>query len=93
MPRANLKQASRLEWEVDSPPDVQWLQVGCMQRMADSMEVMSKRYLELLDAVERRGRRIESLTAEAEAKDRTIAGLRGTITRMKREAATTEGAA
>lgn len=85
--RSYFREQSRGNWFTDSgKPDTEQLSLGCLQRIADATEVMSKNYADLIrqrDWYERQMKRERELR---EQRDRTIAALRGVITRLKRKA-------
>lgn len=80
------REASRLEWtptQSDGPVAEQ-ISIGCLQRIADATEKMALRYTELIDRNTRLQRDYNRLSEKSAKQERTIAGLRGTITKLKR---------
>lgn len=61
------------------------IQVGALQRIAQSLENMEQPYLKLLSERERYERLYRVEVAENATKDKRIAALRGVINRMKKE--------
>ena len=60
------------------------LKIGCLQRIADSLEKMEAPYLRLIGDVESLTRCREELIAETEHLSRCNSNLRGAITRLKK---------
>ena len=79
------RDASKRDWTAPEKPTVDEIKIGSLQRIADAVELVAKNYLRLIDdrnmwerTAAQRARTIDSLR-------RREAGLRGTITRMKKE--------
>jgi hypothetical protein len=81
------RQSSRGEWfPADGrATDREDIKTGCLQRIADATEKMAQSHADLIASRDRYKRWYEDKSAECEQLARTIAGLRGTITRMRRE--------
>lgn len=60
------------------------LEIGCLLRIADSLEKMEAPFKRLLDDNEYLGRRVKEQNAEIDELKRSNAALRGAITRMKK---------
>lgn len=88
---SNFREQSREHWHSESGnPTTEQLSLGCLQRIADATEVMSKNYADLIrqrDWYERQMKRERELRQQ---RDRTIAGLRGVITRLKKKGEASE---
>jgi hypothetical protein len=81
--------ASRKSWNNGSgvivPTDEQ-LTVGCLQRIATATEVMAKNYQGLITSRDWYEKMWEDEVARRRKQAHIIAGLRGCVARMKREA-------
>ena len=81
------KDESRKHWHTagDHKPNDQQIAVGCLQRIADATEVMSRRHEELLSDNERMRNQVKRLQRRLDTEERRSAALRGVINRMKRK--------
>jgi hypothetical protein len=69
---------------LDAKPNLQEIQTGCLQRIADATELMAGNYQNLLNERDKYLRWYEEEKAQTARLLHQIAGLRGTITRMKK---------
>lgn len=81
--------ASRTEWSNDDTKAGRWpghevIRTGALQRIADAVEVMSRKYTELLRECELLRQYRKADREYVERMRRTIAGLRGALTKAKR---------
>ena len=81
---STFREISKKDWSTLSTlPTHDDIQSGCMQRMADALELVAKRYSDLINEVES----YKQYWKEAEARNselyRRNAGLRGYIKRLK----------
>ncbi len=77
----NTREASKGNWgHVDGYESIN---TGSLQRIADSCELMAKRYQELIDDRDRYKRWYEERGQRIDSRDRTIANLRGQVTKLK----------
>lgn len=80
----NMRECSKKEWE--SSDTLEHLKLGCLQRIADAVETMSRSYSALIqdrDLYERWWK--EEKSRNEKLKNRN-AGLRGAISRLSRKA-------
>ena len=83
----NYREESRKHgWGQDGKMCIDQLKLGCMLRMADASEVMAKNNQQLINDKEKYKRWYKEEQAKNERHGKTIAGLRGYITRLKKEA-------
>jgi len=90
MPRLNLRDESRKPYhEVTDDPNMSkdGLRTGALLRIADGVEKMALRHTELIEKADRYERYWNESRRTIEARDRTIAALRGQITKLKRRMA------
>lgn len=82
------EEASRQSWHRSDggQPDRDQMQLGCLQRIADSTEAMAKNFIQLQNDRDFQIRRKLDLEKDNLRMARVIRALRGTITRMKRRA-------
>ena len=89
----DFKEASKVNWHISGEQvSEDQLKIGCLQRIATSLENMEAPYLKLLGEVETQvnqcsylGRRNKELIAETEHLSRCNSSLRGAITKLKKE--------
>lgn len=62
------------------------LQLGCLQRIADAVELTAKRHQELIAANERLQGSVDYWRKEADRLGRRIVSLKGQVTKAKRKA-------
>jgi hypothetical protein len=92
MPRLNLRDESRKQYTVsvltdsDGLTDSQ-LQTGALLRIADATEKMAQRHTELIDERDRYKRWYNEQFQSIGKRDKTIASLRGQITKLKKRLA------
>ncbi len=79
------KVKSRLNWWKEGEPSTDELKLGCLQRIADSLEKMEKPFKDLLEHNEYLKGRLREEQAAGRHLNRRIASLRGAITRMKKK--------
>ncbi len=87
MPRLNLRDESRKQYHTETDAESlnrDGLRTGALLRIADATERMALRHTELIDQRDRYERYWEEARRTIEARDRTIAALRGQITKLKR---------
>lgn len=78
---SSMREDSKKDWLSASTPD--HFKVGCLQRIANAVEVMSVRYTDLIDERDRYKRWYEEERARNKKLRYRITGLRGAITRLK----------
>lgn len=84
--RRDLREESRRSYGTrDKNATVEELNAGALCRIADSLEKMEKPYLRLLDDVACLRREYQERGDEIERLGRVVAGLRGHITKLKKE--------
>lgn len=76
---------SRSKWWTEDKPNIEQLQIGCLQRMADSLENMEKPFKDLIEHNEYLKGRLREEQAAGRHLNRRIASLRGAIKRMKKK--------
>ena len=88
-----LREFSRDRWvpTFKPKPTKEEIQLGCLLRIADATEVMSKNYQRLLDQLEWSKRQVESYKEKAEYRKHRIAGLKSRITVLLRKIEALEG--
>ena len=64
-------------------PSLEYVNTGCLQRIADSLETVSARYLSLLSEVATFKRWYEDEVKKRKALERSNSALRGQITKLK----------
>lgn len=84
----NYKEQSKLGWYRDDgqQPNVDQLQFGALQRIADATETMAENYNKLLRDVKYYKERAEQNHNSCQRLIRSNAALRGVITKLKKEA-------
>ena len=82
----NFKESSRRNWRAKGgvDPDSAQLMVGCLQRIADSVELMAKSYQSIINDRDYFKRRLEEETRACERLNRRNAALRGHLRRCKK---------
>ena len=82
----NFKEHSKTLWSLKNlniyPGDPE-IMIGCMQRMADSLERMENPYLQMLNDTVFYKRRYQEVCEDNKRIARRVAALQGVITRMK----------
>lgn len=83
----NFNESSRKNWVTadGSKPDNNQLVVGCLQRIADAVETMSKNYQNLISDRDFYKKRYEETGHEIRRVSRANAALKGHIGRIKRK--------
>lgn len=83
------KKESRKEWHLagDVKPSTEHIKLGCLQRIADATELMSKRHTDLMREKEQAENSRDYWRREAERLTRSKIALRGQITKLKRRLA------
>jgi uncharacterized protein Yka (UPF0111/DUF47 family) len=79
----NQREASRKEWT--SKDNFDGINSGSLQRIADACEKMAASYDQMRESRDRYEQMYERMRDSVDNRDRTIAALRGVITRMKRK--------
>ncbi len=77
------RQASKTGWNFTNASTPEVINCGSLQRIADSCELMAKRNQELIDDRDRYKRWYEERGQRIDSRDRTIANLRGQVTKLK----------
>ena len=91
MAYATFKDKSRVDYGREfcgnASQNVTWQEVrdGCLMRIADATELMAKNHAQLISERDRYERWYRQEKDSAKALRRTIAGLKGAITRLKKE--------
>ncbi|QDU67692.1 hypothetical protein [Engelhardtia mirabilis] len=85
----NQREASRKQWS--TPGNVEGINSGSLQRIADATEIMAQSYQGLIDERNRYERLYTAERADTSRLERSNAALRGVITRMKRKGEVTDG--
>lgn len=80
----SFKELSKQEWSGNA--NLENINCGSLQRIADAVELMASNYAELIRQRDHYKRWVENYHKEIDSLSRTNAGLRGTITRMKNKA-------
>lgn len=82
MIRKDFKEQSRQDWGVDTNEttnlSIEQIELGCLLRIADSLENMEQPYKELLQTIEY----YKELELENKKLKKTVAGLKGHITKL-----------
>lgn len=83
----NFQEYSKDSWvtEHGGTPNMEQVQVGCLQRIAKSLENIEQPYLKLLADRQMYERFYRELVAKSAKKDKQIAAYRGIINRMKKQ--------
>ena len=81
MPFTDYREGSKLYWGITKEKGltIEEITLGCMLRIADSLEKMEEPYTELLQTIEN----YKDLEIENKKLKKTIAGLKGHITKLK----------
>jgi hypothetical protein len=79
-----MREASRANWNTDSPATLEQINAGSFQRIADAVEIMAKRYSDLIEERDRYLRNWRFQQGRAESLKRRNAALCGVITKMKK---------
>lgn len=90
MPRLNYRDESRKPYHAVTRTealDNDGLRTGALLRIADATELMARRHAELVEQKERFERWYVEATRTIAARDRTIAALRGQITKLRKRLA------
>ena len=76
---------SRINWGTrDNSLSLEQINTGSLLRIADAVEIMAKRYQDLIDECDRYKHRHKQAVEEIKSLNCRIAGLKGTITRLKK---------
>ncbi len=80
MPFINYREGSKLSWGITKEKSltIEEITLGCMLRIADSLEKMEEPYTELLQIIEN----YKDLEIENKKLKKTISGLKGYITKL-----------
>lgn len=91
MPFKSYKSESRVDWGTNIPNDQQItaekIQLGAILRIADAVELMTKRYQDLIDSRNWFQRRTEMAENELKTERKKNAALRGYIRKLKEKEA------
>lgn len=91
MERIDYKDESRKDWGRMGPegikPTNEDITLGCILRIADATEAMAKNYVFLQNELTAAKKRNDYLKSLSERKDYQIRGLKGQITKLKKELA------
>ena len=82
---STMRGSSKENWTSANTPE--HINCGSLQRIADALEIVSQRYLVLLDDAEYLRGRLLELIVERDRLTRSNRSLRGVITRLKRQKA------
>lgn len=83
---ALLKEVSTKDWATkEFNPTHEEIRTGCLQRIADATELMAKNHAALVDERDRYLRWYEQKRQQTASLGHVISGLRGRITRLKRQ--------
>lgn len=85
---ATAREQSRIEWKCENATES--LKLGCLQRIADATEIMSKNHVELIKERDRSVETCEWYRSKWEMALRQNAALRGHFTKLKRKMAETK---
>lgn len=80
---ATLREVSREAWWASTPPTYLEIQTGALQRSADACELMAQNHAKLVAERDKYKRWHEENQEEVQQLQRTLAGLRGYITKLK----------
>lgn len=78
------RQASRDNVTTDHPHEIDHVNCGSLQRIADATEKMARNYTELQNRCDYYKLNFHSTLDALKKRDRTIAALRGQITKLKK---------
>lgn len=78
-----MRERSKQNWDGDA--NLNDINGGSLQRIADACELMAKRYSDLIDERDRYKRYYEDGSARLLKAERKAAALRGVITRLKKK--------
>lgn len=81
----NMRDQSRKAWDGESTLEV--INAGSLQRIADAAEKMALRHTELIYKAARLEKTNQWLDGCIKSRDRTIANLKGQITKLKKKVA------
>lgn len=79
------KEESRKNWYREQSLTAEDLMLGCVQRIADSLEIMAKPHNDLIAERDLYKHQYEAEIAKKSALERSINSYKGTITRLKNE--------
>lgn len=80
----SLKENSRIDWSKGQDLNsIESITLGCMLRIADALEAMSKNYLELIGDVKYYKQESEDYRESYKKERRRVAALRGILKRKK----------
>lgn len=80
-----LKDGSRGEWTGTTPLTLEQINTGCLQRIADSTELMARNYNAILQDLGTYKRWYKEQLDEIETLNRRISSLKGVITKLKNQ--------
>ena len=80
-----MERSNRSNWFTEAGADREAVKVGCLMRIADSLEIMQKNYAALMSDRDYYKGRLENVGYDRDYYKKSAAGLRGAITRMKRK--------
>lgn len=82
---AELRSASKAQYDSAGTPSLDQINCGSLQRIADAAEVMARRYVDLLKDVEQYRRWWNEERQTSAALARSNSALRGQITKLKKQ--------
>jgi len=82
---AELRNASKAQYDSAGTPTIEQINCGSLQRIADASEVMARRYVDLLKDVEQYRRWWNEEREKNAALTRSNSALRGQITKLKNQ--------
>lgn len=89
MPKYSWKEKSRSDWntELDNASDlpVEYIQTGCLMRIAEATELMAQNYRQLMEDRDQYKRWYEQKKVEIERLQNEARTLRGVVTRFRNE--------
>lgn len=94
MASVDIKQATRTNWTVETShpakyPGDENIKIGCMQRIADATELMAKDRQKLIDDYDYLKRNRDYYRERCAKLEKSNAGLKGVITKLKKNPLTT----
>jgi hypothetical protein len=82
---SEMRELSRRNWNSIRVPEVEYINCGALLRIADSLEKIERPYAKLLEDLKWSNNQLESYRREVERLANVNAGLRGQITKLKKQ--------
>jgi hypothetical protein len=84
--QVQLREASKGKWTVTTPPTVEQINTGALQRIADALELIAQDYRVLIQERDYYKRELEAAREQVKTKSRQVAAYKGRLKKMKKEA-------